>query len=161
MSLEVAWAAGLFEGEGCISATKDVRKYGGISWYPNLTLGMTDKDVVERFQRIVGVGVLYVRQWPGEKKKDLWVWSVQNRADFEKVMELLQPWFGERRLQQLASVRERADGLLHGPPTPPHRVVYDEATRAKMRAAWTPERRAKMSERNRMTPLGRGVGMPS
>lgn len=42
--LEIAWAAGLFEGEGCFNAY--IRKSGKIQVQARLT--MTDQDVVER-----------------------------------------------------------------------------------------------------------------
>ena len=52
---DIAWAAGLFEGEGCVTiSTVDGRKYllASVSMHPR------DRDVLERFHRIVGVGTL-------------------------------------------------------------------------------------------------------
>jgi hypothetical protein len=56
----VAWAAGLFEGEGCWNAY--VRKGGKVQM--QVRLEMTDKDVVERFAAIVGCGAIHLSQ-PG------------------------------------------------------------------------------------------------
>ena len=51
--IEIAWLAGLYEGEGCLSYTRS-RPRG--RW--NVYLGMTDMDVVYRFRELVG--------WPGQ-----------------------------------------------------------------------------------------------
>ena len=51
--LKVAWAAGLFEGEGCI--THNISH--GRS-YRKLTMNMTDKDVMQKFVDIIGYGNL-------------------------------------------------------------------------------------------------------
>lgn len=48
---DIAWAAGLFDGEGCIT----VRKSGG-RLIPELSLGLQDESTVKRFQQIVGRG---------------------------------------------------------------------------------------------------------
>jgi hypothetical protein len=52
---EIAWAAGLFEGEGCISY---IRPWGR---EPDIqaALAMTDEDVVRRFDEIVDRGRVY------------------------------------------------------------------------------------------------------
>ncbi len=46
---DIAWAAGLFEGEGCLHRHK--RGYGA------LFLAMTDEDIVRRFAAIFGLKV--------------------------------------------------------------------------------------------------------
>lgn len=43
--IEIAWMAGLLEGEGCFTAEGGQRARFR---YPRITLGMTDRDVVER-----------------------------------------------------------------------------------------------------------------
>jgi hypothetical protein len=47
---EVAWAAGLFEGEGCLTIT---------SGQPVMRLNSTDEDAPQRFYEIVGAGKVY------------------------------------------------------------------------------------------------------
>jgi hypothetical protein len=51
---DIAWAAGLFEGEGCLSFST-VRG----ERYPQAMLKTTDRDVLARFHRIVVVGAIY------------------------------------------------------------------------------------------------------
>lgn len=96
--MDIAWAAGLFEGEGCI----------GI-WWPPSTVGrrmqpqirlqvmMTDRDVVERFCHIMGCGKVSLEQNRHPPRKNCWYWTIGNRDDTERILRMLYPWFGERR----------------------------------------------------------------
>jgi hypothetical protein len=90
--LEIAWAAGLFEGEGCFySGETDLRAQ----------MGLSDLDVLNRFDEIVGVGVIYgpyqYQYKDGFKRKRRWVWMA-TADDARVVFELLRPWLGKRRL---------------------------------------------------------------
>ena len=51
---EIAWAAGLFEGEGSIGFRGGSRGY--VYAYLNLQLRSTDQDVVYRFHQIISEG---------------------------------------------------------------------------------------------------------
>jgi len=57
MTEELAWAAGLFDGEGTIG----VRKNGTTEAYRRIgaSVGMTERFVVERFAKAVGIGKFY------------------------------------------------------------------------------------------------------
>ena len=86
-----SWAAGLFEGEGCITTN------GGT--YPRLAIGMTDKDILEKFQMIAGEGKLYgPYQSPStpEGRKPKYIWAAHGPAA-ERVMEWLRERLGSRR----------------------------------------------------------------
>jgi hypothetical protein len=95
---ELAWAAGLFEGEGCISLTS---LSGTQLRYPALTLAMTDRDSVERFRAAVGVGTVYMRPVNRSAtfahKLPLYVWKANSFEGNQAVIALL--WYGlnERR----------------------------------------------------------------
>lgn len=52
MNCEIAWAAGLFEGEGSFDHS------AGNAHRPRATMSLTDQDVLERFMRAVGVGTI-------------------------------------------------------------------------------------------------------
>ncbi|SRR6266540_4508168 len=89
---EIAWAAGLFEGEGCWRIKTD-------GDYPSVSIVSTDLDVLEEFQRIVGFGKIYTvnptvwkPQW-----RQRWHWQVNACADVRIVIELLLPWMRMRR----------------------------------------------------------------
>lgn len=99
-TIDVAWAAGLFEGEGCISNN------GRVS--VDLTLKMTDKDVVDRFHEIVGVG--YRTEVPPKKNwKRQYGWKTGAKADVLTVLDLLEPYFGQRRKEASLAARERLE----------------------------------------------------
>ena len=93
--VELAWASGLFEGEGCTASP-------GVA-NPGLQLGMTDEDTVRRFQRAVGIGVVegpfgpYVGS-PG--RKPMWRWRANAFEDTQAVIALLWEGFGVRRRKQ-------------------------------------------------------------
>lgn len=96
---DVAWAAGLFEGEGSISRTS-VRRA--------LQLGTTDRDVRDHFAEVMGVGKRWTQVRPGKRKPLHW-WAVYAWDDCVEVLTLIRPYLGERRA-------ERADDLLAHPP---------------------------------------------
>lgn len=90
---ELAWAAGLFEGEGCILADeKAPRGRPRVRLY----LSSTDLDVVKRFQRILGVGSIRPHSRPEPQYKDLWAWQISGKA-VEAPLRALLPWLAERR----------------------------------------------------------------
>ena len=85
----MAWAAGLFEGEGCIHVARD--KYG------QLSMSSTDRDVLERFCAVVGVGAIYQRAQQKPHHKPAWQWGTGRLSDVQHVLGLLRPWLGVRR----------------------------------------------------------------
>jgi hypothetical protein len=112
---EVAWAAGLFEGEGSIYIQRKKTTNGSTWEYAHLKLGMTDEDVVQRFRDIVGVGsVSPARLRP--PRKPMYYWACNGRSNFRLVAEMLRPWLGERRLAKLAEVELQASPVRRLPP---------------------------------------------
>ena len=97
MERDIAWAAGLFEGEGCISDS-------GVNTVA-LHLGMSDRDIVDRFHGIVKVGS--VTTTTAGRKRPLYYWSVANSTDVIAVLDMLQPYFGVRRTERATRARER------------------------------------------------------
>jgi hypothetical protein len=89
---ELAWAAGLFEGEGCLSFVGRRGPHGRRN--VRASLSMADADVVWRFASIMGTGSVYAQPRPG---RDLTTWTTTCLADFELLVERLSPYFGERR----------------------------------------------------------------
>jgi hypothetical protein len=95
----IAWAAGLFEGEGsaCIS-----------SGQPRIAVSMTDEDVVRRFAEIVDCGNVRRYHYPATKRKPYWQWSAQSATDVLHVLGLLYPYLGLRRQERVMEIIERA-----------------------------------------------------
>lgn len=105
--IELAWAAGFFEGEGCVT-------YGGTSTgyaYAKATIGTTDPDVLLKFQRAVGMGKIYgPYEQKNKRHKVFWVWNLHGRDKVLQLQELLWPWLGQRRQEQFRTVLSRTEG---------------------------------------------------
>ena len=84
----IAWAAGLFEGEGTITTSQK---------WPVLALSMTDRDVVKRFYDIIGCGYLYEIPARQAHHKPQLKWKVGSASDVRNVLNKLLPFFGDRR----------------------------------------------------------------
>ena len=102
---EIAWAAGLFEGEGCITHFPRNSR----SFDLQVALVMTDEDVVRRFDEIVGRGKVYGPYHSpsyGDRHKPFWRWTAKGDAGHD-VLDLLGAWLSPRRL-----TRARACGVV-------------------------------------------------
>lgn len=104
--LEVAWAAGLFEGEGTITVSHQKGRAGFAQ--PRLKLSMTDEDVVRRFAAIVGCGSVREARFDliQEHWKKQWCWYVGNRHEVFATLSLLLDWLGTRRRDRAEEVME-------------------------------------------------------
>lgn len=94
---EWAWLAGIVEGEGNFA-------WVGVNSVA-IRVNMTDRDVVERCQRIAGGDLRGPIKREGVK--DLWFWRVGAVEDVERVLDAIEPWLGERRGQRVLEARER------------------------------------------------------
>lgn len=104
----VAWAAGVFEGEGSVYLRKFVRGKAQITHtHGGFRVQMTDKDVVDRLRDVVGVGNVVPCKPTGLGKKPSWAWQVQDRKGFSIVANLLRPHLGLRRTARLAEVESQ------------------------------------------------------
>lgn len=108
---EIAWAAGLFEGEGCIyESTNHGNAMRG------LTIRMTDEDTLRRFHRIVGVGRFSVVRPNRSTKphyKQAFSWHVGAWPEILMLADAFMPWLGQRRQRRFAE-------LLTHPPRHPN-----------------------------------------
>jgi hypothetical protein len=96
--LDIAWAAGVFEGEGCISTASRQLVRGKTRSYPRITVAMTDRDVVERVQKILDVGSIHSS--PRGKNKTMWYLNISNAGDVTYVLRLFFPYLGDRRREK-------------------------------------------------------------
>lgn len=93
--VDIAWAAGLFEGEGSICIFE--QKHNVLPLI-RVSIQMTDRDVVERFVQIMGCGrVTGEHRFGREHHKPTYRWHIGNRADVERIVLMLLPYLGERR----------------------------------------------------------------
>lgn len=88
---KIAWAAGLFEGEGSIML---VHQRGW--WVPLLSLGMTDEDVVRRYHSIVGRGAV---RGPVKRanRKPMFNWRANGWYCSDEILTAFLPHLGKRR----------------------------------------------------------------
>lgn len=98
-SVEIAWLAGLIEGEGCITTHRQ-----GDTLSVRLALAMTDEDIVRRCQEMADCGSVRHRPVPGHK--DQWVWDVSARRDVARILLAIYPLMGERRKSKIGEVVE-------------------------------------------------------
>ena len=88
---DIGWAAGVFEGEGCIYLRKDSHSIA-------LTMGNTDSWLMDKWWRIIGRrgGFSLVHRRDGSKWQDFYHWSCGTKQAFE-IMDVLYPHLSLRR----------------------------------------------------------------
>jgi hypothetical protein len=101
---ELAWAGGLFEGEGCFSLNVQRKKARCVA-----LLSSTDKECIERFVRSVGLGrvlgpYVHSRAASKPKYKQHWNWSISGFEDVQALLAMLWPWLSERRKTRAVEV---------------------------------------------------------
>lgn len=101
----LAWAAGLFEGEGSFTLNRGLR--------PVAQLAMTDEDTVRRFHRIVGVGNVHGpyegRAGLGSNSKPQWQWAAAALEDVRGLIGSFYPWLSARRQARASEIIAAAD----------------------------------------------------
>jgi hypothetical protein len=100
-TIEIAWLAGLVEGEGCLSYGRTDRRYPGKANSIRIHVGMSDRDVIERAAAILGTRLL--GPYPpspahrdGSIRKDQWRVIVTQSLAASWMMTLY-PLLGQRR----------------------------------------------------------------
>jgi hypothetical protein len=110
---ELAWAAGLFEGEGSLGIQ-------GVT--PQIRVAMTDFDVVEAWGAMFGLGPVREKKVPLPHKRQ-WVVTAQGE-DALAIMSMLEPWLYGRRLERLAEVRAIREEKMGARPCEVCRETY-------------------------------------
>lgn len=92
----IAWAAGLFDGEGTIIFGKRNKVFVAIS--------MTDLDILERMQSGFG-GVIYPLKKRKAHWKDAWMWKINGTKKSLEFLEMIYPYLGVRRQAKVEEAR--------------------------------------------------------
>ncbi len=99
---DIAYMAGIFDGEGWFSTNKQ----GG----PRASIAMTDFDVIERIQSKAGIGRINTRPAKGNNKEQR-QWVIAVHEELENFIYALLPFLGQRRTERakevLADIEER------------------------------------------------------
>lgn len=100
----IAWCAGLFEGEGCISTTHQV----------HLKLTMVDEDVIRRFQEWIGSGSVTGPYRLGHARwRPIWTWRTGGKTAAVSALQKMLPFLNERRAakgRQALELLEQVEG---------------------------------------------------
>jgi hypothetical protein len=116
-SHEIAWAAGLFDGEGTAFASKTMKR-ARVNVRLHMSVRMTTRSDIERFARAVCLGVVrgpYRRDDP--KRKPIWAWVAGTEADVRQCIALLWPFLGSnKRAQAQVAIAVRDDHLANPEP---------------------------------------------
>ena len=90
---EVAWFAGLFEGEGSLSRN---RPNPNSSW--RMSLKMADRDIISRIKEIFG-GKMYdePHHHINPNHKDLFLWQLSTQKEISDIVIAIYPFMGKRR----------------------------------------------------------------
>lgn len=90
--VQIAWAAGIFEGEGCISHDRQAR-----GTRRELKVVMTDRDVIETLRAVTGVGRTGLRRPAIPPRKATWHWIVSNWTEVDSTLRAFLPYLHSRR----------------------------------------------------------------
>jgi len=105
--LQLAWLAGLLEGEGSFFTTTS-RTGGHVYRYPQIRVNMTDRDVIERVAALFGTGVYTSRPY-GVSRKTSYK-AILTGLGAADLMRALRPLMGERRQSKIDEVLAEWDG---------------------------------------------------
>jgi hypothetical protein len=127
---DLLWVAGLLEGEGCFRLHRDCQRSGSkryVYYRPRVICAMTDLDVIERLQRVTGMGRIALGRKTAPHHKPCWQWTVSRDGDAISLMKALHPHRGERRRANIDEILTRwplvrADNVTRGHGTSRHRV---------------------------------------
>ena len=96
--LELAWAAGLFDGEGSTSVLKTQRdRYT----YLRMSVSQKDRRVLDRFTKAVGVGKVYFN------KRGMHSWDCFRQDQVYNVLDLLWPYLSDAKKEQATAAKSR------------------------------------------------------
>lgn len=101
-SVDIAWVAGLIEGEGCMGKYTYTRPSGDYT-KTILQVEMKDRDILEKLHRITGYGTInYKKARP--PSEETWVWSVTRAVHVKEILTAILPHMGERRTKKIQEV---------------------------------------------------------
>jgi hypothetical protein len=110
---EIAFCAGLFEGEGCISRSSNSCNSFAIA------IKMTDREPLERFRDIMGAGEITYSPVRHEGHKPQFTYRIANWSEIIKTIEMIRKWLCPRRIRQIEKALESRPKFPRGEPACP------------------------------------------
>jgi hypothetical protein len=99
--IDLAWAAGIFDGEGTIVAQRGQRRHYSLA----IRVGMTHEATISHLADIFGVGTISTVQQKGKRR--VWAWSAGCKKAGE-VLEMMMPYLVTKREQAKYAMMIRA-----------------------------------------------------
>jgi hypothetical protein len=128
--IEVAFAAGLFEGEGSVSAQvmsrrrRDGSKYVKPKRYPRARMRMTDREPIEFMHRLFGGSYRGPLDHPWGIK-DMFEWTLSGEASVRLLYATLRQWLSADRVSvDPGNPLSRPDGRPPRPAPRPRRPAF-------------------------------------
>ena len=104
MSSELAWAIGLFEGEGCIYLRNNKPQV-------HLFVRMTDLDVLERLQALWGGTIKSCTPSKNPNDKPVWRWALYKKEAVKNILIDILPHLSARRSCKALDGLDYLDGV--------------------------------------------------
>lgn len=111
--LELAWAAGLLEGEGYFGAYQAGESDGWLRVKLVIECGMTDEDVIDRLHRFFPTANKELHHSNDPTRKTMFRIRLNRKADVLQAIETLYPLMGVRRQARIREMIE-AGKRMHG-----------------------------------------------
>lgn len=100
----LAWAAGLFDGEGSFMIHRGSTDRTKHRLVCSTKLGMTDFPIVETFAEVVGFGNMTIKKATNPKHNNQLEWRTAKYQNFQQLVCMLWPWLGERRKTRITAI---------------------------------------------------------
>lgn len=110
--LDLAWAAGIIEGEGCITLYKS-RTNSGIAYVMKVTVVNTSLPMLKQLLGIFKCGYIGVRRLQSARHRQTWHWEVTTK-NAEAVLKKLSPYLRTKREQCRLALLSRTLINPHG-----------------------------------------------
>lgn len=123
---DLAWLAGIYEGEGSVFLKGTSSRYNGEKNAPYIKIAMIDEDIIQRVQRVAGFGTM--SSYILKSGKRIYQWHSGDREQVPQLLRAMSPWLGERRMEQVRIVLAGAkpygwDGTNRSQPGTWNRVI--------------------------------------
>jgi hypothetical protein len=99
--VELAYAAGILDGEGCISVRKKENRNGRICYYCGLAIAMVDQEVPRWLLTTFG-GFLYTSSRKTKAWRTVYIWRVENKALMDFLSSILPYLILKKKRAELA-----------------------------------------------------------
>lgn len=104
--LNLAWAAGFIDGEGCIRIVKGSTRKQTDRYYLQLTVVQTELEPLKKMKDMFQCGTIFTVPRKNPKHKPLSTWKVQTRAA-ENVIKAVLPYLIVKRKQAEVGLKFR------------------------------------------------------